>query len=53
MVTGMEADQTATKVCELEAMLVEERKNVAYWKEIAEMMRLRAQALSEEVELLK
>lgn len=51
--TGTETDQMATKVCELEAKLAEEQKNVAYWKEVAEMLRLRAQALSEEVELLK
>ena len=53
MVTGTEADQMATKVCELEAMLAEERKNVEYWKEIAEMMRLRARSLAEELDFIK
>jgi len=51
--TGTETDQMATKVCELEAMLVEERKNVEYWRGLVEVFRDRAVALSEEVERLK
>lgn len=52
MTTAEVAEMTA-KIHKLEYQVLCEQANVKYWKDVAEMMRLRAQALSEEVELLK
>ena len=49
----MTADQMAARIAELENELAEEKKNVVYYRDLVETLRLRALALSEEVELLK
>jgi hypothetical protein len=49
----MTADQMAARIAELENELAEEKQNVVYYRDLVETLRLRALALSEEVELLK
>ena len=46
-------DEQAAIIADLEARLAAEREKAAYWQELAETFRLRAQSLAEEVELLK
>jgi hypothetical protein len=43
----------AARIAELENELAEEKQNVVYYRDLVETLRLRALALSEEVELLK
>lgn len=52
MTTAEVAEMTGI-IAELEARLAAEREKSAYWEQLAEMLRLRARALSDEVELLK
>jgi len=46
-------DEQAAIIADLEARLAAEREKAAYWQELAETFRLRAQSLAEEVEQMQ
>jgi len=46
-------DEQAAKIAELEAKLERQTKKAAYWQELCETLRLRAQSLAHELDQLR
>jgi hypothetical protein len=51
--TEMEVAEMTGIIADLEARLAAEREKAAYWQQLAETFRLRAQSLAEEVEQMR
>ena len=51
--TTATADEMATKIAELEARLERQTKKAAYWEELCETLRLRAQSLAHELDQMR
>jgi hypothetical protein len=51
--TEMEVAEMTRIIADLEARLAAEREKAAYWQQLAETFRLRAQSLAEELEAVK
>jgi len=51
--TIAEVDEQAAKIAELESQLERQTKKAAYWQELAETLRLRAQSLAHELDQMR
>ena len=51
--TTATVDEMTTKIAELEARLERQTKKAAYWEDLAETLRLRAQSLAHELDQVR